>query len=153
MAIPPESGTVISYPIPAYQNLPIHADYFQPSRFVISAIGLGETTTITATSAMNYRRGQEVRLIIPPMYGSYQLDGQTGFVISVISTTQVRLTINSAKNVDAFIPFTATVPITQGYAQAQIIAIGDINSGSLNNDGDMDTLTYIPGSFQNISPQ
>lgn len=153
MTIPPESGTVISYPIPANQNEPIHSDYFLPSRFVISDISLGQTTTVTATIAMNYAVGQEVRLIIPPMYGSYQLNNETGFVLSIPSLNQVQLSINSSQNVDAFIAFTPTIPIRQGYSQAQIVAIGDTNTGATNAQGNKNTLTYIPASFINISPE
>lgn len=152
MSIPSESGTVISYPIPANQNEPIHSAYFQPSRFVISDISLGQTTIVTATTAMNYVIGQEIRLIIPPMYGSYQLNNETGFVLSLPASNQVEVSINSSQNVDAFIAFTPTIPITQGYSQAQIVAIGDTNTGATNGNGNMDTLTYIPASFINISP-
>jgi len=153
MSIPAESGTVISYPIPPYQNVSIHAEYYIPRRFVISAIGLGSTTTITTTTDMDYQIGQEIRLLIPNEYGSYQLNEVTGLVIGIPATNRVRTNINSLVNVDAFIAFTPTIPIRQGYAQAQIVAIGDIRSGAVNNDGNMDTLTYIPGSFRNVSPQ
>lgn len=153
MAIPSASGTVVSYPIPAYQNVPIHAEYFKPSRFVISAIGLGTTTTITATADMNYQIGQEIRLLIPNEFGSYQLNDVTGFVIEISATNQVVTNINSSVNVDAFIAFTPTQPLMKAYSKAQIIAIGDIRTGANNVDGNMNTLTYIPGSFRNISPQ
>ena len=152
MSIPPESGTVISYPIPVNQNEPIQSNYFQPSRFVISAINLGYTTIITTTTAMNYAIGQEIRLIIPPMYGCYQLNNETGFVLSLPSINQVEVSINSSQNVDVFISFTPTIPIIQGYSQAQIVAIGDTNTGAINSTGNMNTLTYIPASFINISP-
>jgi len=153
MAVPSESGTVISYPIPANQNEPIKSNYFQPSRFVISAISLGQTTIVTATTTMNYAIGQEVRLIIPPMYGSYQLNNETGFVLSLPAANQVELSINSSQNVDTFIAFTPSIIITQGYSQAQIVAIGDVNTGATNAQGNNDTLTYIPASFINISPE
>lgn len=34
----------------------------------------------------------------------------------------------------------------------QIVAIGDVNTGATNSNGINSTLTYIPGSFRNISP-
>jgi len=141
-------NTVVSYPIPAYQNLPIEPQFFQPSRFVISAIALGKTTTITTSTANNYVIGQQIRLVIPNGFGCGQLNGQTGIVIGIISPTQ--LTINlSSMGADPF------VNNTQLKNQPQTIAIGDINTGIINSNGE--TLPFgfvpgIPGSFENISP-
>lgn len=138
-----QQGGVISYPIPAFQNLPIEAQFYQPSRFVITAISLGFITTVTTSVAHNYVISQQVRLIIPPAYGSRQLNESFGYVISIPSSTQVEIAINSV-GVDAFKnPGTGTV--------AQILAIGDISEGAINASGPMSTGTYIPGSFINVS--
>jgi hypothetical protein len=75
-------GPVISYPIPAYQNVPIQAQFYQPSRFFISNITLGKTTLVTTTVQTNYVVGQLVRLLIPYSFGCRQLNEQTGYVIS-----------------------------------------------------------------------
>ncbi len=138
-------GTVISYPIPLYSNVPIHVEFYQPSRFVISAVALGPTTTITTTVSHNYIVGQLVRLIIPPSFGCRQLNETQGYVLSIPTTTQVVVAIDSSKNVD---PYTTSSASTV----AQILAIGDINSGQINSNGVNSTLNYIPGSFINISP-
>ena len=131
-------------PIALYNNLPIEPQFYQPSRFVISAISLGPTTTITTTTDQNYVVGQEVRLLIPPSFGSYQLNNRTGFILSIPSSTQFVLDINSSMNVDAFISSSATT-------KAQCLAIGDINMGQINT-GRTNNLTYVPGSFLNVSP-
>ena len=93
---------------------------------------------------MNYVVGQLVRLIIPPSFGSRQLNETQGYVISIPSGNQVILNINSM-NVDLFISSTATT-------LPQILAIGDINTGAVNSNGRSNNFTYIPGSFINISP-
>lgn len=139
-------GTVISFPIPPYANLPIQAQFYQPSRFVISAITLGATTTVTTSVDDNYVIGQAVRLIIPPTFGCRQLNESTGFVISLPASNQVEIDINSSQNVDPFIASSAAT-------QAQILAIGDTNTGQINTNGINSTLSFIPGSFINISPQ
>lgn len=138
---------VISYPIAVYQNVPIQPGYFQPSQFVISAITLGPTTIISSASNLNYVIGQEIRLLIPPSFGSIQLNGQTGYVISLPSATQIEVNINSI-NAQAFIASTSK---TQS---AQIIAIGDINNGILSTTGSnlLNVAVTIPGAFTNISP-
>lgn len=130
-------------PIAPYNNLPIETQNYQPSMFFISAIVLGQTTTVTTTANHNYVVGQECRLIIPPTNGCRQLNEKTGFVLSVPAVNQVVLNINSSMNVDPFATSTAK-------NQPQIVAIGDVNTGQTNT-GRSGNLTYIPGSFINIS--
>jgi hypothetical protein len=137
--------TVISYPIPAYSNLPIQANYYQPSQFFISSITLGSSTTVTTTVNHNYVIGQLVRLIIPPTFGCRQLNESSGYVLSIPAPNQVVVTINSSVNVDPFVSSSATT-------QPQILAIGDINTGTVNLSGRTNNGTAIPGAFINISP-
>lgn len=131
-------------PIPPYSNLPINAQYYQPSQFFISMISLGQTTTVTTTVNHNYVIGQEVRLIIPKYFGCRQLNEQTGFVISIPALDQVVISIDSSENVDPFQSSNFTT-------QPQIIAIGDINNGIISKTGRRLPTTNIPGSFINIS--
>lgn len=143
--------TVISCPIPAYANVPIQPENYQPRRFVISAITRGLTTVITTTLNMDYVIGQLVRLIIPSTFGIRQLNEAQGYVIEIPSANQVRLDIDS-RAMDAFVSSSATT-------KPQILAIGDINSGYVSSTGPSiptlngDTQITIPGSFINISPQ
>lgn len=136
--------TAIVGPIPPYSNPPIQPQFFQPSRFVITAIALGATTTITTSINHNYVIGQEVRLLIPNGYGSTQLNGQGGTVISIPALNQVVLNIFSIGS-NAFV----NSNISQ---QPQIIAIGDINNGLISSTGRVLPSTQVPGSFINISP-
>jgi len=135
----------ITGPIAPYTNVPINPQWYQPNRFVISAVTLGQTTTITATANMNFVIGQLVRLLIPPLFGCIQLNELEGYVISIPAADQVVLTIDSSRNVDAFQTSSATT-------LPQIIPVGDVNSGQINANGPAFTKTYIPGSFINISP-
>lgn len=137
-------STVITGPVPPYSNLPIESQNFQPSRFVISEITLGQTTTITTTENVNYVIGQICRLIIPPTFGCTQLNELQGYVINIPNANQVTLSINSSVNVDPYISSSATT-------LPQILASGDINSGALNANGINSTLTYVPGAFINVS--
>jgi hypothetical protein len=213
---------VVSYPVPPYFNVPIEAQFYSPSRLSISNIARGITTTITTSAVHEYVIGQEIRLIIPPIFGSYQLNETKGYVISIPTTTSVVATIDSTQS-DAFIPtpytavitniasvglstvvtannsfrlgnsilFTSVGGMTQinghtgiitainstsftvsinsstftAYAsggqaalynvpqnEAQILAIGDINSGINSLLGNVTTSPTITGSFINISP-
>lgn len=138
-------GTVISFPVPLYSNPPIEPQFYQPSRFVISAITLGATTTVTTTVDHNYVIGQLVRLLIPPSFGCRQLNERSGILLSIPSSTQMVLDIYSAGG-DAYIASSAPT-------QAQTVSVGDYNSGVINTNGRSTTGTFIPGSFLNISPE
>lgn len=130
--------------VPPYNNPPINPQYYLPSAFLIQNVQLGSTTIVTSTTPMNYVIGQLVRLLIPPYSGCRQLNGQSAYVISIPSPTQVELNIFSIGG-DSFT--SSTNP-----NQPQILAIGDINSGILNSSGRVNQSTNIPGSFINISP-
>lgn len=212
---------VISYPVPPYSNVAIEPQFYEPSRFEITGITRGQTTIVTTAVAHNYVVGQEVRLIMPVIYGSYQLNETQGYVLSIPSTTQVEVAINSSlSNAFRTSPYSAVItnisnsnpavvtasnnflrgnvvvfsqvsgmteintlvaPIltvssssftvsidTSAFTTygsggvvslynvpqnlAQILAIGDINSGVSNANGNLLTGTFIPGSFINISP-
>ena len=139
------TDSVISYPIPPYQNVPIQPEFYTPRRWVIEDITLGENTIITTTTPMDYVVGQQVRLLIPPTFGTRGLNEQTAYVLEILSDDSVLLDISSL-GMDTFINSPART-------KPEILAIGNINSGATNNNGRKNNLTYIPGSFKNISPQ
>ena len=137
-------GPIISYPIPAYSNVPIQPQFYQPRFWFISTITRGLTTTVTTTANQDFVIGQLIRFIIPPTFGIRQLNEMQGYVISILSPTQVVVDIDS-RFMDAFISSSATT-------QPQILAIGDVGNGQINSSGRRNTGTYIQGSFINISP-
>ncbi len=136
-----------SGPIAPERNPPIHPEYYQPRRYIISAITLGPTTTITTTVAHDYVIGQLIRILIPVQYGSVQLNESEGFVLSIPAANQVVIDIDSSRNVNTFIGSP-----TYGPTLPQICAIGDVNTGQINANGPAHLTTFIPGSFINISP-
>jgi hypothetical protein len=136
--------SVISGPIPAYQNLPIDAEFYSPSRFNIASISLGRTTIVTATEDMNYVVGQLTRLLIQPLNGSRQLNQKESFVISIPSSDSVELDLDSSIGVDSFLT-------TSTGTQPQIVPVGDVNSGIISSTGRIIPTTNIPGSFINVS--
>jgi hypothetical protein len=131
-------------PIPPYQNLPIEPQNYNPSRFVISAIALGKTTTVTATTTMDYVVGQLTRLIIPPSFGCRQLNESLSYVISLPSSNSVELDLDTLRGVDPYIASTSPTP-------AQILPVGDVNMGIISSTGRNIPTTNIPGSFINVS--
>jgi len=127
-------------------NFPINSEFYEPSRFVISSILEGIVTVVSTTVDHNYVIGQQVRLLIPVCWGAYELNNKIGYVLSIPSAKEVVISIDSF----GASPFILINPHPNFTQNAQIIAIGDINNGHINqtrtNNG-----TYIPGSFRDIS--
>lgn len=138
-------------PIAPETNPRIEPLWFLPSNFTITAISQGINTTVTTTSSTsapsinNFVIGQQVRFTIPKTYGIQEINGQTGYVISVPSSDQVVVNINSTK----FSPFIPSP--SYGPTPPQIAAIGDVNSGPVNTTT-ANQQTFISGSFLNVSP-
>ncbi len=136
---------VVSYPIPAYSNVPIEPQFYSPSRFEIEDIVKGRTTIVTTTEDHNYVIGQLVRITIPAAYGMYQINENQGIVIAIPADDEVEIQIDSS-TYDSFIAASdPNVP--------QILAIGDYNYGIISTNGRVVGSTNIPGSFINISPE
>jgi len=123
----------------------INAQFYQPSEFVISAVTLGVTTTVTTTANNNYVIGQLVRLNIPPQFGCRQLNHKVGYVLNIPTANQVQLSINSSQNVDQFVSSSATT-------KPQMVPVGDVNNGIISSSGRSIPSTNVPGAFINISP-
>jgi hypothetical protein len=137
---------LISGPIAPENNPPINPQYYLPQVFNISAITNGPTTLVTTTVNHDYVVGQEVRFLISQLYGERQLNQKTGFVTSIPAPNQVTVAINSS-SFDIFVANPAS-----GTTQPQIVAVGDLNTGTINSTGRANTGTYIPGAFIDISP-
>lgn len=110
---------------------------YLPGQNVISAISLGATTAVTCTTPHNFVAGQQVAFRIPTSYGTTQLNSLPnakipgspiyGIVQTVNSNTQFTVNINSS----AYTAFATNQTVAQalGLTPAQVVAVGDINTG------------------------
>lgn len=133
-------------PIAPENNPPIHPEFFTPKEFNIASITNGTLTVVTTTVDHDYVVGQLVRLIISQLFGARQFNEQLAYVINIPSTTSVTLALDSS-SFDLFI-----ANPTLDTSQPQIVAVGDVNTGQINQYGPSRTKPWIPGSFRNISP-
>lgn len=140
MSLPTEPG-----PVAPYNNYPVQSYFYEPNVFTIANIALGINTLVTTTTAVNYVVGQIVRLIIPTAYRAIQLDQRQGIVIDIPSANQILINIDSTDS-NTFDPAPVQAPTS-----AQVVAIGDYNSGQINTSRSGQTI-YVPGSFINVSP-
>ncbi len=112
--------------------------YF-PGVATISAITLGNTTTIDTTDAHNFVVGQEVAFRIPSQWGTVELNSLPnttipgsplyGYVIAVTDYNTFVVNINSS----AYTPFTVNPTVAQvvGLSYPEVLAVGDVNTGGI----------------------
>jgi len=89
-------------------------------------------------------------VLIQNVGGMTQLNGLIFNILSQ-TTTSIMLNVDSTTFSLYTSGGTATVFPTDGH-QAQIIAVGEINSGIISSTGRIIPTTNIPGAFINISP-
>lgn len=127
-------------PATAFVKKVLYPYLYQPGVAFISAITTGTTTTIDTTSAHNFVVGQEVAFRIPSVYGTTQLNSLPntqipgspiyGYVVSVTDYNTVVVNINST-GYTAFNSNQAFLAYQAGLQFAQIVAVGDINTGGV----------------------
>lgn len=112
---------------------------YLPEDNVISAITLGNTTTIATTMYHNFEPGQEVAFRIPAMWGTIQLNSLPnvvipgspiyGYVVSITDNWTFVVNINSA-SFTAFNVNPSTIPTN--FTFPQVLSVGDVNTGGLS---------------------
>ena len=130
-------------PAGAYVRQVLYPYLYSPGVNFIEAISTGTTTTVTTAYPNNFVVGQEIAFRIPTQYGMTQLNSLPnanipgspiyGYVTAVSSSTQFVCNINST----GYTAFTTnqTVAGMVGNTFAQVLAVGDINSGGTPYSG------------------
>ncbi len=141
----------------------LYPSLYYPGVQVISSITTGSTTTVVTTSPHNYVVGQEVSFRISSAWGTTQLNSLPnssipgspiyGFVTSIPNSTTVVVNINST----GYTAFNTNIPVAsvRGLTPAQIVAVGDNNTGSLLFGYNSNTINgpTISGAFLNNTNQ
>ena len=127
-------------PSGAYVKKVLYPFLYAPGVSMISAISTGTTTTITTSAPHNLVVGNQVAFHIPSAWGTTQLNELPnaqipgspiyGYVISVGSSTQVTVNINST-GYTAFSTNQTVAQVQAGLTPAQMVAVGDVNTGGV----------------------
>lgn len=126
-------------PSGAYVKKVLYPSIYFPGESYIAAITTGTTTTIDTMNAHNLVVGQQVAFRIPSGFGTTQLNSLPnstipgspiyGYVVSVTDYNTVVVNINST----GYTAFNSnpTVASTPGLTWAQMVAVGDVNTGGV----------------------
>ncbi len=96
---------------------------FQPIVYTIVAITNAEQAQVTTSVPNLYQTGLIVRLIVPELFGMYQVNGLFGEIV-VTSDTTFLIDIDTT----TFDPFVIPDPLPQGYTSPQAVPIGEDNA-------------------------
>lgn len=128
-------------PASAFVQKVLYPFLYVPEDNVISFLTLSATTTVTTTMYHNFEPGQEVAFRVPQAWGTVQLNslpnnvipGQPiyGYVLSVTDNWTFVVGINSTAYT-AFNP-NQTIASVPGLTPAQVLAVGDVNTGGIIN--------------------
>lgn len=147
-------------PSGAYVKKVLYPFLYAPGVSFISAVSTGTTTTITTTAPHNLVVGSEVAFAIPSTWGITQLDSYIpgsstipgspiyGYVVSVSSSTQVVVNINST----GFTAYANNPTVAQtlaGLSFPQMIAVGDVNTGGVQISSG--SVLYPPPSVNGVN--
>ena len=96
---------------------------YYPRRRFITNIILGNTTQVQMSVTSGYNVGEKVSFIVPKVYGTIEMNGLRGTILSIdLSTNTITLDINSSGFTAFTFPRASSVPFTQ----AQVIPQGEI---------------------------
>lgn len=141
ISVPSDDEVVISF-----NSIGFNSFITNPITATITGATQNSPCVITANNY--FKTGQYIR--ITNVSGMTELNDNNYLILSSNSTT-----ITIQENSTSFSAYASGgIATLLGYVtnEPEIISIGDINQGVTNTTGRIDTGTYIPGSFINISP-
>lgn len=115
----------------SFRVIPFDPLYY-PRRRYITQVATGTTTKVTMSVTHGYLVGQQVRFAVPAAFGMTQLDGLTGNIIAIDTTTTTGNTITVDINSTGFtafaFPASTAVPVTP----AEVIPVGENTATALS---------------------
>ena len=121
---------------------------YLPFRCDVTNVTQGQSTVVTTSVNHGFVVGNSVTFIIPKQWGIIQLNGMKGFVTSITANT---LTVNiDSTFFDAFVTPTVTSPTV--IDNAQVLCVGDANSGTLSPGSVFAKPNTVPGAYYNTFP-
>lgn len=103
---------------------------FYPRRRFITVITQAAQAVVTTSVTHQYEVGQQVRFVVPAAYGMVEINGLTGNIVSVDTTTTVNsftVDIDSSAFTAFAFPLTAAVP----FSPAEVVPVGEDTSTAL----------------------
>ncbi len=113
-----------------WRRVPFDARYY-PRRRIITSISQATSAVIIMSVTHGYTVGQEVRIIVPSVFGMVEMNNLLG-VITAINTTTNSITVNIDSSGFTAFAFPSSATAALGVTFAQVVPVGEaaINSVS-----------------------
>jgi len=98
---------------------------YYPRRRTITKVATGTTTVVTLSVTHGYQVGQQVRFAVPSSSGMTQLNGRTGNIIAINTTTTSGNTITVDIDSSAFTAFSFPLSAAVPFTPAEVIPVGE----------------------------
>lgn len=122
------------------------AQLYTPYICNITAVTKGQKLTqLTTDVPYGFVIGNQVSFQVPKQYGMRQLDGQKAYVLTTDNATQFTVVLDSSQ-FDPFVVPSITPPTV--IDPAQVMSVGDANSGYSAPGAVQPMYQTIPGAFQ-----
>ncbi|CAB4126524.1 hypothetical protein UFOVP80_23 [uncultured Caudovirales phage] len=122
---------------------------YTPATINITGITNANPASITTAIAHSFVIGQEVQFFIPPQWGITQLNNQSGYVLSIPTSTSFTVDIDTSTYNVFITPSPATYVVID---KPQVAGIGDANFGQSSPGAVPPNPNTVPGAYQNQPP-
>lgn len=124
---------------------------FYPRRRYITAVTTGSTTLVKMSVTHGYQVGQEVRFIVPDVFGMTQLDGLQGSIIAIDTTVTTGNTITVDIDSSAFTAFAFPASTAVPISFAEVVPIGENTATALSFGQNILSDATINAAFIGVS--
>lgn len=116
-----------------FRVIPFDPQIYPQLRY-ISAVTRGTSTVVKMTVTHGYQRGQTVRFVVPAEFGMVELDGLTGTITAIDTTTTTGNTITVDIDSSTFTAFAFPASGGPAFTAAQVIPVGDDTAYAVQNN-------------------
>lgn len=120
---------------------------FYPRRRYITSVTTGTTTVVKMSVTHGYKVGQQVRFIVPNNFGMTQLNGLTGNITAINTTTTSGNTITVDIDSSGFTAFAFPASTAVPISFAEVVPVGEDTATALNAGVDILTDATVNTAF------
>lgn len=106
---------------------------FYPRRRFITEISVAGDAVVTLSVTHQYNIGQKVRFVVPAAYGMVEINGLSGTIIDIDTTTTTGNTVTVDIDSSAFTAFTFPLSAAVPFSPAELVPMGEDTAVALDN--------------------
>jgi hypothetical protein len=134
----PYMAQIVAATTGSFRPIAFNPIFYPRSRY-ITAITRAASAVVTMSVTHGYTVGQVIKFVVPAAYGMTQMDGLSG-TVTAINTTTNTVTVNVDSTAFTTFAVPATAVAAAGFTPAQVIPVGEAASSPYENL--LDDATY-----------